>query len=327
MNILISRENFNIGRRHEGGRRGGRRGPSDSNELQAILAQETERVIIAIGTRATCPANGSGPIPVGGNMAPGDTGTRRPLTRRKNGGKRMKEAKQRLQALQTSLRQCRGSQVLPPDNRSALENPDALPVKERAARVEQQHRSFAGIEKQQAERVAVLEEQVAAEKLRLQKTKLNIQQAQQETDRIALLVAAQTAADELGRPPSRRIHGQRAGGPRYRTCGGKISRAPSRDDDADPSRAGRQCLPHCLQEDQPQDFHTRLAEFWPTRQTTQSGGTSDATDHLEWRALSGPVPLALAEMCDPPEPVPAPFPDCKLWKTRSPFCHDSSALA
>ena len=205
--------------------------------------------------------------------------------------------------------------------------PDALPVKERAARVEQQHRSFAGIEKQQAERVAVLEEQVAAKKLRLQKTKLNIQQAQQETDRIALLVAAQTAADELGRPSSRRIHGQRAGGPRYRTYGGKISRAPSRDDDADPSIAGRQCLPHCLQEDQPQDFHTRLAEFWPTRQTTQCGGTSDATDHLEWRALSGPVPLALAEICDPPEPLPAPFPDCKLWKTRSPFCHDSSALA
>ena len=78
------------------------------------------------------------------------------------------EAEQRLQALQTYLRQCRGSQALPQDDISALENniealkmarTDALPLKERAARVEQQRRSFAGIEKQQAERVAALEEQ------------------------------------------------------------------------------------------------------------------------------------------------------------------------
>ena len=54
---------------------------------------------------------------------------------------------------------------------------DTLLLKERAARVEQQRRSFAGIEKQQAERVAAPEEQLAAEKLRLQKTRLNIQQA------------------------------------------------------------------------------------------------------------------------------------------------------
>ena len=116
------------------------------------------------------------------------------------------EAKQRLQALETSLRQCRGSQALSPDDISALENrieaskvgrTDALPLKERAAGVEQQRRSFAGIEKQQAERVAALEEQLAAEKVRLQKTRLSIQQAQTEAERIALLVAAQMAADEL----------------------------------------------------------------------------------------------------------------------------------
>ena len=43
----------------------------------------------------------------------------------------------------------------------------------------------------QAERIASLEEQLATEKLRLQKTTLNVQQAQQ------ILLAAQTAADEL----------------------------------------------------------------------------------------------------------------------------------
>ena len=99
---------------------------------------------------------------------------------------------------------------------------DALPLKERAACVEQQRCSFAGLEKQQAERVVAPEEQLAAEKLRLQKTRLNIQQAQQEAERIALLMAAQTAADELkgrfGRPPSlRRVHGRRARDSRHRT--------------------------------------------------------------------------------------------------------------
>ena len=115
------------------------------------------------------------------------------------------DAKQSVQALQTSLRQCRGSQALPPDDITALENRiealktahvDALPLKERAARVEQQRRSYAGIEKRQIERITALEEQLAAEKLHLQQTKLNIQQAQAEADRIALLLAAQTAADD-----------------------------------------------------------------------------------------------------------------------------------
>ena len=43
----------------------------------------------------------------------------------------------------------------------------------------------------QAERIASPEEQLATEKLRLQKTRLNAQQAQQ------VLLATQTAADEL----------------------------------------------------------------------------------------------------------------------------------
>ena len=54
----------------------------------------------------------------------GDTGTRRrPYTQAEwDAWKADQEAKQRLQALQTSLRQCRGSQALPPDDVSALEN-------------------------------------------------------------------------------------------------------------------------------------------------------------------------------------------------------------
>ena len=59
------------------------------------------------------------------------------------------------------------------------------------------HRTAAalqGSKKQDAERVSALEEQLAAGKFRLQKTRLNIQQAQTEAERIALLEAAQMAA-------------------------------------------------------------------------------------------------------------------------------------
>ena len=55
---------------------------------------------------------------------------------------------------------------------------------------------MSGSKKQQIKRITALEEQLAAEKLHLQKTKLNIQQAQAEADRIALQLAAQTAADD-----------------------------------------------------------------------------------------------------------------------------------
>ena len=177
---------------------------------------------------------------------------------------------------------------------------DALTRKERAARVEQQRRSFAGIEKQQAERVAALEEQLAAEKLRLQKTRLNIQQTQQETDRIALLVAAQTAADELKGDsddllPDEFMDEEQEAPIRYRTYSGKISRAPSRDDDADPSGAGRQCpsalspggsaarLPHRTCRILAHQTSNAEWEEPAMPQTTLSGAPSLALSLLRWR--------------------------------------------
>ena len=116
------------------------------------------------------------------------------------------------QALQTSLRQCRGSQISAPENRVValtMARTGALPLKERAARVGQHRRSFAWIEKQ-AKRVAALEEQLAAEKFRLQKTRLNIQQSTAGNRSHRSLGGrsdgCRRAQGRFGRPPSRRIN-------------------------------------------------------------------------------------------------------------------------
>ena len=180
---------------------------------------------------------------------------------------------------------------------------DALPLKERAARVEQQRRSYARIEKQQIERITALEEQLAAEKLHLQETKLNIQQAQAEADRIALQLAAQMAADgqwgdsddflagenmdeeqetpdaeptlekfrELLHEMMTRIPPEQAANA-FRTVSRRISRKTSTQD---------------LLNSGPPDKQRRVGEP-ATTQTTER-----------------PVPLALAELCNPPEPMRA----------------------
>ena len=97
-------------------------------------------------------------------MALGDTGTRCLLTRGKKWmrGKRIKKpnniSKPSRRPFVSVVGRKRSHWTTYRLSRTASARTDALPLKDSAARVEQQRRSIAGIEEQQADRVAALKE-------------------------------------------------------------------------------------------------------------------------------------------------------------------------